>query len=155
MRRALAQARVTVTEGNFQPIPIAIPNFVPADRATERVAGIAQVITNNLGAAACSRRSIRRLSSNASPISTCRRSLRTGARSTRRRWSRAAPRGRAMAASRRLFQTWDVPQAQQLTGQQYFTSPESWRRIAHIISIRSMSASPARKATSTARGVRR
>jgi TolB protein len=39
-----------------------------------------------------------------------------------------------MAASRRLIQTWDVPQAQQLTGQQYFTSPESWRRIAHIIS---------------------
>ncbi|MGL4558257.1 MAG: Tol-Pal system protein TolB, partial [Afipia sp.] len=27
--KALAQARVTVTEGNFQPIPIAIPNFVP------------------------------------------------------------------------------------------------------------------------------
>jgi hypothetical protein len=47
MRRALAQARVTVTEGNFQPIPIAIPNFVPADRATEVAAGIAQVITNN------------------------------------------------------------------------------------------------------------
>lgn len=32
------------------------------------------------------------------------------------------------------FRLWDVPQAQQLTGQQYFTSPESWRRIAHIIS---------------------
>jgi len=28
----------------------------------------------------------------------------------------------------------DVATAQQLTGQQYFTSPEYWRRIAHIIS---------------------
>src|SRR5207249_4646134 len=32
------------------------------------------------------------------------------------------------------FRLWDVNTAQQLAGQQYFTSPESWRRIAHIIS---------------------
>ena len=32
------------------------------------------------------------------------------------------------------FRLWDVASGQQLTGQQYFTSPESWRRIAHIIS---------------------
>ena len=47
--KALAQARVTVTEGNFQPIPIAIPNFVPGSQGDNDVAvGIAQVITNNL-----------------------------------------------------------------------------------------------------------
>lgn len=47
--KALAQARVTVTEGNFQPIPIAIPNFVPGTQGDGDVAaGIAQVITNNL-----------------------------------------------------------------------------------------------------------
>src|ERR1700716_20032 len=32
------------------------------------------------------------------------------------------------------FRLWDVAAGQQLTGQQYFTSPEYWRRIAHIIS---------------------
>ena len=32
------------------------------------------------------------------------------------------------------FRLWDVNTAQQLTGQQYFTSPEYWRRISHIIS---------------------
>ena len=32
------------------------------------------------------------------------------------------------------FRLWDVDTGQQLTGQQYFTSPEYWRRIAHIIS---------------------
>ena len=32
------------------------------------------------------------------------------------------------------FRLWDVNTGQQLTGQQYFTSPEYWRRIAHIIS---------------------
>ena len=34
LRQALAQARVTVTEGNFQPIPIAIPSFVPGGQGT-------------------------------------------------------------------------------------------------------------------------
>ncbi len=32
------------------------------------------------------------------------------------------------------FRLWDVFTGQQLTGQQYFTTPENWRRIAHIIS---------------------
>jgi TolB protein len=32
------------------------------------------------------------------------------------------------------FRLWDVTTGQQITGQQYFTSPEYWRRIAHIIS---------------------
>ena len=32
------------------------------------------------------------------------------------------------------FRLWDVATGQQLTGQQYVTSPENWRRIAHIIS---------------------
>ena len=32
------------------------------------------------------------------------------------------------------FRLWDVLSGQQLTGQQYFTAPDNWRRIAHIIS---------------------
>jgi TolB protein len=32
------------------------------------------------------------------------------------------------------FRLWDVATGQPLTGQQYFTQPENWRRIAHIIS---------------------
>ena len=31
------------------------------------------------------------------------------------------------------FRLWDVTAGQQLAGQQYFTSPENWRRIGHII----------------------
>src|ERR1700741_1833516 len=48
-RGALAQKRITITEGDFAPLPIAIPNFVagtPAD--TEVGVGVTQVITNNL-----------------------------------------------------------------------------------------------------------
>ena len=32
------------------------------------------------------------------------------------------------------FRLWDVAAGQQLAGQQYFTTPDNWRRIAHIIS---------------------
>ena len=32
------------------------------------------------------------------------------------------------------FRLWDVLAGQQLAGQQYFTTPDNWRRIAHIIS---------------------
>ena len=32
------------------------------------------------------------------------------------------------------FRLWDVASAEQLTGAQYFTAPDNWRRVAHIIS---------------------
>src|SRR5262249_24031122 len=32
------------------------------------------------------------------------------------------------------FRLWDVFAGQQLIGQQYFTTPDNWRRVAHIIS---------------------
>ena len=31
------------------------------------------------------------------------------------------------------FRLWDTFAGQQLDGQQFFTSPDSWRRVAHII----------------------
>src|ERR1051325_9964527 len=46
---AYAQKRITITEGYFAPLPIAIPNFgagTPADG--EVGVGVTQVITNNL-----------------------------------------------------------------------------------------------------------
>ena len=47
---------------------------------------------------------------------------------------RARSRARATAGCRTEFRLWDVFGGQQLAGQQYFTTPENWRRIAHIIS---------------------
>ena len=48
---ALAQApkRIIIPEGDFAPVPIAIPDFVAGSPADAEVgAGVAQVITNNL-----------------------------------------------------------------------------------------------------------
>ena len=48
-RAALAQKRITITEGDFAPLPIAIPNFVAGTPADGEVAvGVTQVIANNL-----------------------------------------------------------------------------------------------------------
>src|SRR5450755_4452059 len=51
VRNALAQApkRIVIPEGDFAPLPIAIPNFVAGTPADGEVGvGVAQVITNNL-----------------------------------------------------------------------------------------------------------
>ena len=136
VQTAFAQGkRIVVDQGNFQPIPIAIPNFVPGTQGDGDVsAGIAQVITNNL------RRSglfnpidqaayIERISNiDVPPQFQNWRSINAQALVT----GRATRQGDGRLKAE--FRLWDVPQAQQLAGQQYFTSPESWRRIAHIIS---------------------
>ncbi len=134
-RIASAQTKFTVTEGNVAPLPIAITNFVAGSPADGEVsAGVSQVITNNL------KRSgrfapidpaafIERITNvdqlpqfqNWKTINA--QALVTG-RMTRQ------PDGRLKAE----FRLWDVDSAQQRAGNQYVTSPEYWRRIAHIIS---------------------
>src|SRR5260370_5667268 len=132
---ASAQTKLQVTEGNVAPLPIAIPNFVPGSPADGEVgAGVAQVITNNL------KRSglfapidpaafIEKITDSDKPPqfqnwkTINAQALVTG-RVTRQ------PDGRLEAE----FRLSDVASGQQLTGQQYVTSPEFWRRIAHIIS---------------------
>ena len=85
-------------------------------------------------AAGCSRRSIRPPSSRRSPIPTWRRGLPTGAPSMPRRWSPGASHGKPTAGSRPSSGCGTCSAASQLDGQQYFTTPDNWRRIAHIIS---------------------
>jgi TolB protein len=132
---AWGQGRLKIDPDNFQPLPIAIPTFVPGTPADGQAgADIAGVITNNL-----------RRSGLFAPIDPAAfiehinnidvapqfpswkqinaQDLVTG-RVTRQ------GDGRLKAE----FRLWDVGTGQQLTGQQYVTSPEYWRRIAHIIS---------------------
>ena len=126
---------VDITQGNVQPMPIAIPDFLggtPADNETAH--GVSQIITNNL------KRSglfapldpaafLEKITSvDAVPRFPDWRTINAQAlaigRSTRQ------PDGRLKAE----FRLWDVLAGQQLAGQQYLTTPDNWRRIAHIIS---------------------
>ena len=99
---ARAQSRIDVTQGNVQPMPIALPDFVGGTPDDGEIGAQRHAGHHRQPAAlrACSRRSIRRPTSRRSPTSTRCRAFPTGAPSTRRRWSPAASRGRATAGSR-------------------------------------------------------
>src|SRR5260221_2185277 len=130
-----AQTKLQITEGNVAPLPIAIPNFVAGSPADGEVgAGVAQVITNDL-----------KLSGLFAPIDQAafiEKIVNIDAAPQFQSWktinAQALVTGRmTRQGDGRLkaeFRLWDVTSGQQLTGQQYFTSPEYWRRIAHIIS---------------------
>ena len=135
--RAFAQGpkRVAIPDGEFAPLPIAIPNFAAGTPGDAEVgAGVTQVITNNL-----------KRSGLFAPIDQAayiEKTINIDAAPNFQNWktinAQALVTGRmTRQGDGRLkaeFRLWDVNTAQQLTGQQYFTSPEYWRRIAHIIS---------------------
>ncbi len=135
VRSASAQGRLRIDPGEFQPLPIAIPNFVGGSPADDGVGGgITGVITNNLkrsGLFAPIDQSayieritdIDRAPQFASWKQINAQALVTG-RATRQ------PDGRLKAD----FRLWDVGSGQQLAGNSYVTSPEYWRRVSHIIS---------------------
>ncbi len=132
---AAAQLRLDVTQGNVQPVPIAIPDFVggaPAD--TEVARGVSQVITSNL------RRS--GLFQPIDPAAFIEKVVNIDAVPRFPDWRAINAQGLVTGRITRQsdgrlkaeFRLWDVFAGTQLTGQQYFTTPDNWRRIAHIIS---------------------
>jgi TolB protein len=134
-KSVLAQKRITVTEGEFAPIPIAVPPFVPGTSADGDVAnGVAQVINNNLkrsGLFAPVDQSafIERITNfDAVPQFASWKPLNVQGLVTGRTTRQSDGRLKAE------FRLWDVASGQQLSGQQFVTSPEYWRRISHIIS---------------------
>jgi TolB protein len=133
--KLLAQARVTITGGDVAPLSIAIPNFTAGSGSENEVGvGVSQVITNNL-----------KRSGLFAPIDQAAfidKVVNIDAPPNFQNWktvnAQALVTGRmTRQGDGRLkaeFRLWDVATGQQLAGQQYFTSPEYWRRIAHIIS---------------------
>jgi TolB protein len=132
---ARAQTKLVIPEGNIAPLPIAIPNFVAGSPSDNEVAtGVAQVITNNLKRSG--------LFAPIDPAAFIERIGNIDAAPQFQSWktinAQALVTGRVTRQGdgrlKAEFRLWDVAAGQQLTGQQYFTSPEYWRRIAHIIS---------------------
>jgi TolB protein len=130
-----AQTKLQITEGNVAPLPIAIPNFVAGTPADGEVgAGVSGVITNNLKRSG--------LFAPIDPAAFIEKIIDSDKPPQFQNWKTInaqalvtgrvtrQPDGRLKAE----FRLWDVASGQQLAGQQYVTSPEFWRRIAHIIS---------------------
>jgi TolB protein len=133
--QAWAVLQLDITQGNIQPMPVALPDFVGGGAGdAEPARNVTQVITNNL-----------RRSGLFAPIDPAAYIERIGNIDAVPRFpdwrainAQALVTGRLTRQSDgRLkveFRLWDVLAGQQMTGQQYFTTPDNWRRIAHIIS---------------------
>ena len=130
-----AAVSIDVTQGNVQPMPIALPDFVGGTAADDDVArNVTQVITANLKRSG--------LFAPIDPAAFIERIANIDAVPRFADWrainAQALVTGRMTRQSdgrlKTEFRLWDVFAGQQLTGQQYFTAPDNWRRIAHIIS---------------------
>ena len=135
LRPAAAQVRIDITQGTVQPLPIALPDFVggaagDADTA-RKVSGIitANLRRSGLFAPIDPAAYVEKITNpDAVPKFPDWRVINAQALVTGRMTRQ--PDGRLKAE----FRLWDVFAGQQLHGQQYFTTPDNWRRIAHIIS---------------------
>jgi len=133
-RPASAVLKLDVTQGNVQPLPIALPDFVGGalpDPAMAR--SVTQIITSNLQRsglfAPIDQAAYIEKISNIDQVrfpdwrQINAQALVTG-NLTR------LPDGRLGAR----YRLWDVFAAQYLDGKEYSTPPDNWRRIAHLIS---------------------
>lgn len=133
--RAFAALKLDVTQGNVQPMPIAVPDFVggaPADN--ELAHNVAGIISNNLQRSG--------LFAPIDPKAFIERIVNPDAMPRFPDWrainAQALVTGRLTRQNdgrlKAEFRLWDVFAGQQQAGQQYFTTPDNWRRIGHIIS---------------------
>ena len=135
LRPAAAALRLDVTQGNVQPLPVALPDFVGGSPADGEVArNITQVMTANLKRSGLfapidQAAFIEKITNiDAVPRFPDWRAINAQGLVTGRITRQGDGRLKAE------FRLWDVFAGQQLMGQQYFTTPDNWRRIAHIIS---------------------
>src|SRR6202521_5074733 len=135
VRNAFGQKRLIIPEGDFAPLPIAIPNFVAGTPSDNDVAvGVTHVITNHLKrrglfAPIDQAAYIEKITNiDTAPQFQNWKTINAQALVTGRMTRRSD--GRLHAE----FRLWDVAAGQQLTGQQYDTEPEFMSRSAHIIS---------------------
>src|SRR5690349_3067088 len=131
---ARAELHVTVDQGNAKPLPIAIPDFSaasPSDVAAGQ--NIAKVVRADLERSGLfqpldPKSFIEKLANiNTPPQFGSWRAI--NAQALVAGQVQAQPDGRLRVD----FRLWDVFGETQMIGQQYFTTPENWRRIAHII----------------------
>ncbi|MGH7062125.1 MAG: Tol-Pal system protein TolB, partial [Stellaceae bacterium] len=124
-----AELRIDITSGKVEPMPIAIPAFV-GDQAGQQ---ITQVISADLDRSGLFRpldqkAFIEKITNiNVAPQFGSWRAI--NAQALVAGQVQSQPDGRLRVD----FRLWDVSGESQMIGQQYFTTPDNWRRIAHII----------------------
>jgi TolB protein len=132
--KAGAQLRVDITKGTIQPMPIAIPAFVGSAGSPDQLSqNVAQVLTADLKRSG--------LFAPVDPSSFIDPVVPPSVTPNFTNWrplnaqalvsGSVTPTGdgRIMAE----YRLWDIFSGQYLAGKQFFSSPDNWRRLAHII----------------------
>ncbi|MBR9824311.1 MAG: Tol-Pal system protein TolB [Alphaproteobacteria bacterium] len=126
--------RVDITQGNLDPLPIALPDFIGQNEDTaDRGADITRVVTNDLASSglfapvdpAAFIEDIENI--DLRPRFADWRVINASALLVGRVTEQAD--GRLLVA----FRLWDTRLEDQLLGVQYVTAPENWRRVAHKV----------------------
>ena len=127
---ALAQLQITVSGGNFTPLPIAIPEFASSDPAFGR--DVTQIVRTNLVNSGL----FRLIDPASYPMVTGT----PDATPDFAAWRGIGADGVVMGGAERggsiqsSLRVWDTAAGQQVTGKAYGTDANSWRRIAHMAS---------------------
>jgi TolB protein len=127
---ASATLQVDVNQGNIQPLPIAIPDFI-GDPAGVNIAKVVRADLERSG-----------LFRPLDPKSFLEQIKNVNTAPTFANWRVINAQGLVtgqvqMQSDGRLrvdFRLWDIYGETQMLGLQYFTQPENWRRISHLIS---------------------
>jgi TolB protein len=132
---AVAALTVDVNQGNIQPLPIAIPDFVaPTVGDTAAAQNIAKVVRDDLERSG--------LFKPLNPKSYIEPVTNINVTPNFANWRIITAQGlvtgqAALQSDGRLrveFRLWDVYGGEQMLALQYFTQPANWRQIAHMIS---------------------
>ena len=133
---AQSEPRATITQGTFKPRPIAISPFHASDPAFEKLArDIPGIVSANLENSGLFR-PINPSAFVQTPASIFKEGVRFPewrATGTETMVSGSVVRDN-LGRTRVEFRLWDVISQEQLIGMAYTTTPENWRRIAHIMS---------------------
>ncbi|MEO1102898.1 MAG: Tol-Pal system protein TolB, partial [Pseudomonadota bacterium] len=130
---ARALVSIDVTEGAARALPIAIPTFAAPPQDAALGQQIAQVVEADLVSSGLFRAIDR--AAFITPVMGTADIPRFG--DWRALGAEAVVTGQIVReGGNRLrveFRLWDPLQEQQVVGQQFFTTPENWRRVAHIV----------------------
>ncbi len=130
---AAALIEIDVTQGNIEPLPIALPSFSTEGADSKLASDMTAVISADLQRSGLFRP--------LDPASFIQKNMSVSSTPRFGDWRTIGtqalvsgtvikqPDGRLRAE----FRLWDVFASEQMLGQQYFTTPENWRRLAHII----------------------
>jgi TolB protein len=131
---ALAALQVDITQGTFQPIPVAIPDFAVAGSAGTSGIDIATVVRADLERSGLFRpidpKAFVDHTSNINAVPNFANWRTINAQGLVVGAVTAQPDGQLSVE----FRLWDVSSGAQIWGQKFSTIPANWRRIAHMIS---------------------